>query len=183
MMIKRLMLYSLVIVFGILLLLQIDRWNDENYRGTFRVVDGDTLRLGELRFRLLGFDAPELKQRCGGDADSWACGEAAKKALQHLVDQPDFHCRGGKKDKYARLLVFCFVGDVDVGETMVASGMAVATQKILYQKQQSAARSEKVGLWSGSFDRPGDWRKMHRRAEMALPMVVLLMVVRRAIGW
>lgn len=182
-MLKQITVYLLVIVAGCAILLQLDRLSDETYRGRFSVVDGDTLRLGEQRFRLLGFDAPELKQHCGEDADSWACGEAAKHALQTLVNRGDFYCEGGKLDKYRRLLVFCYAGTQDVGEIMVASGMAVATQKILYQRQQFAARNERVGLWSGPFDRPGDWRKMHQRAEFALPMIALLMVVRRSIGW
>lgn len=168
---------------GCALLLQIDRMTDEHYRGAFKVVDGDTLRLGDLQLRLMGFDAPELKQRCGEEADSWACGLAAKQALQSLVDRGNFHCEGGKLDKYQRLLVFCFADGRDVGEIMVASGMAVATQKILYQRQQMSARNEGVGLWSGPFERPVDWRKLNRRADVGLPLIALLMVVRRSIGW
>jgi endonuclease YncB( thermonuclease family) len=181
--IKQLLISIIIIIAGALVALQIDRLSDEHYRGDFKVVDGDTLRLGNERMRLMGFDAPELKQRCGGEADSWACGEAAKQALQTLVARGDFRCEGGKSDKYGRRLVFCFVGDEDVGALMVRSGMAVATQKLLYQSQQLIARNEGVGLWSGPFERPSDWRKLHKRAEIGLPLLALLMVVRRSIGW
>ena len=44
-----------------------------------RIVDGDTIEIGQTTYRLFGIDAPEHGQRCakrGGG--SWQCGEAAK---------------------------------------------------------------------------------------------------------
>jgi endonuclease YncB( thermonuclease family) len=181
--IKQLVISAIVILAGSALALQIDRITDELFHGDFKVVDGDTLRLGAQRMRLMGFDAPELKQRCGEGAESWPCGVAAKQALEALAKRDAFRCEGGKSDQYGRLLVFCFVGDEDVGEVMVRSGMALATQSLLYRPQQLMARNEKVGLWSGPFDYPSDWRKMNRRAEMSAPLLAIVPIVRRAIGW
>lgn len=180
---RQLLVGAVIVAGGSYAALKIDQMGDATYKGQFTVVDGDTLRFQDQRMRLLGFDAPELKQRCGEETDSWACGQAAKKALQALVDKPGFHCKGGRTDKYRRLLVFCFVGEEDVGEIMVKSGMALATQRLLYQREEQMARQEGLGLWSGSFDRPVDWRQMHQRAELGLPLMALLMVVRRSIGW
>ena len=43
--------------------------------GTLRVIDGDTIDVGDTRVRLHGVDAPEIDQRCGGgDAPMWDCG-------------------------------------------------------------------------------------------------------------
>lgn len=170
-------------IVGAFVILKLDELNDDIYRGEFYVVDGDTLRHGDKRLRLLGFDALELNQRCGEDGDSWACGQAARQALKALVEKSGFYCKGGKEDRYQRFLVFCYVNDSDVGEVMVSSGMAVATQALLYQKEQRLAQKEGVGLWSGPFERPSDWRKTHRRAEMDAPIGAMLMVVRQVIGW
>lgn len=43
-----------------------------------RVVDGDTLQIGQTTYRLFGIDAPEHGQKCatrGGG--SWSCGKEA----------------------------------------------------------------------------------------------------------
>jgi endonuclease YncB( thermonuclease family) len=34
--------------------------------GSLRVIDGDTVAIGDMRIRLHGIDAPERQQKCGG---------------------------------------------------------------------------------------------------------------------
>lgn len=40
-------------------------------------VDGDSLNMGDMRFRLLGIDALEARQACTRRGEAWACGEEA----------------------------------------------------------------------------------------------------------
>lgn len=69
------------------------------------VVDGDTLRIGARRIRLIGIDAPELRSpACPAEA---AQAEAATKALLALVQQGPFDMTGplgDPRDKYGREL-------------------------------------------------------------------------------
>ena len=45
------------------------------------IVDGDTLRIGDVAYRLNGIDAPEAGQKCLTERGKrWACGEAAMEA-------------------------------------------------------------------------------------------------------
>ena len=53
--------------------------------GKARVVDGDTIHIGDTKIRLHGIDAPEAKQECYRVDDSpYRCGEAATDALRVL---------------------------------------------------------------------------------------------------
>src|SRR5262245_59324026 len=46
------------------------------------VIDGDSLRTGSEEIRLVGIDAPELRQTCRDGQDrEWSCGRAAKARL------------------------------------------------------------------------------------------------------
>ena len=45
------------------------------------VIDGDSLRIGEARIRLIGLDAVELAQSCERDGQEWACGRDARDFL------------------------------------------------------------------------------------------------------
>jgi endonuclease YncB( thermonuclease family) len=47
-----------------------------------RVVDGDTLRVDGVTYRLWGIDAPESTQPC---ADGWPAGRAATEHLRALI--------------------------------------------------------------------------------------------------
>lgn len=125
--------------------------------GPFVAIDGDTLAAGAERLRLQGVDAPEIRQVCrtGNDAE-WACGEAARAALEQLVATTAVECRASQRDRYDRLLVRCRSGGRDINAELVRTGMAVASGD--YRQDEARARQEKSGLWAGSFDRPRDWR-------------------------
>ena len=85
---------------------------------TARVIDGDTLEWKGERVRLLGFDAPEMKQTCERDGVTWLCGKEARKALANWIGAHDVKCEGDTRDKYGRLLAHCSVDGQDIGEWM-----------------------------------------------------------------
>ena len=38
--------------------------NNENIKEKIRIVDGDTIHIDKIKYRLHGIDAPEMKQLC-----------------------------------------------------------------------------------------------------------------------
>ena len=132
-----------------------------------RVIDGDTLEWKGERIRLLGFDAPEMKQACERDGVTWLCGKEARKALAAWIGIRDVKCVGTTRDRYNRLLAHCSVDGQDIGEWMVSRGHAVAYYRFSYEYQRAehGAKSAKAGMWAGEFQKPWDWRKERRQAK------------------
>jgi len=127
--------------------------------GRARIVDGDTLVVSGTRVRLTGMDAPELAQVCLRKAGPWRCGAAARDRLMEMVEAGDVLCRLRGEDRYGRSLGLCTIGPMDLGATMVREGQAVSFGD--YRPEENAARQEKRGLWSGTFDPPRTWRQTH----------------------
>ncbi|NML73288.1 thermonuclease family protein [Rhizobium sp. S-51] len=160
----RLLRDGVVAVSAVLLALVIASKLDQDNRirltGRFVAVDGDTLAQGNQRFRLEGIDAPEIAQTCGVEPAVDPCGSSARARLAAFVSEPSFSCSGGGVDRYGRQLVRCVADGLDVNRAMVREGLAVAYGD--YGGEEAAAREEGLGIWSGPFDRPSDWRRIHR---------------------
>lgn len=131
----------------------------EVHSGPFRVVDGDSLEAGGLRFRLEGIDAPEYRQVCRRNGGDWACGREAARHLATLVSRSDTGCRSYGEDRYERLLVRCRRGGTDINGAMVEAGFAVAFGD--YDREEAEARAAGRGIWAGDFQQPRDWRRLH----------------------
>ena len=130
--------------------------------GPARVVDGDTIWIGDTKIRLHGIDAPEMKQTCRtSKGKEQMCGVLAKQALERLVRGQDVICKGDKRDRYKRLIAVCYVGPFDINEQMVAEGWAMAYRKYStdYVRAETFAKSRREGLWRGEFEPPWEWRK------------------------
>ena len=138
---------------------RMDHLAGDEISGAARVVDGDSLAIGKRRLRLKGIDAPELKQRCTRDGFEYGCGTESASYLRGLVGKHHVECKGEGLDRYGRDLVRCKAAGVDLNETMVRSGHAIAFGD--YGSAETAARSEAVGLWAGDFQTPKQWRVIH----------------------
>ena len=57
-----------------------------------RVVDGDTLQIDGVTYRLYGIDAPERKQVCARPQGQWWCGEFATRELETLASSGPVRC-------------------------------------------------------------------------------------------
>ena len=176
-------LFLATVFLGILIAAKLDQINSETHTGRFFVIDGDTLSKGEDRFRLLGIDAPELSQTCRRGSETWPCGAEARRVLQQMIEGTTFSCSGSSRDRYGRLLVYCSAGDRDVSSEMVASGFAIASGYFQFSGEQALARKEARGIWAGEFERPAEWRREHRAADLQTPAAGFLTIIRHLLGW
>lgn len=126
------------------------------------VADGDTLTLltagnQQVKVRLAGIDAPELRQPYGQKAkqalSDWAFGKTAR------VESPG-------PDKYGRTLGTVFVGAVNVNAALIEQGAAWVYRKYSHDPYlltlESQAQAAKRGLWVLPLDQrcpPWDWRR------------------------
>ena len=60
-------------------------------RGHACVIDGDTIKLGDRKIRIIGIDTPEVDAQCAQEA---ALAEAATVELQRLLNQGPFEMVG-----------------------------------------------------------------------------------------
>jgi len=128
--------------------------------GLGRAKDGDSLMVGETEVRLFGVDAPEFDQTCTRAGQSWACGAVAADQLMQLVTGKDVQCTSMGKDEHQRVLGRCTVNGVDVNQTMVARGYAVAYRRYSsdYAATEDSAKTAKLGVWAGTFEQPEKFR-------------------------
>lgn len=131
-----------------------------------RVVDADTLAFGKERVRIEGVDAPEKRQTCeNASGQVYGCGVLATAALVVRIGADSVTCKGAGRDKYKRLIGFCFFADgTDLNGWLVRHGHAMAYRKYstVYVEQESAARADGVGIWRGRFVKPWNWRRGRR---------------------
>ncbi len=133
--------------------------------GLVRVVDGDSINLGKERHRLQGIDAPERNQHCRKfDGSKWPCGSAATKALIEKIGGNPVSCHTRGRDRYGRFLSVCHVGGVNLNRWMVLNGWAVAYRRYSarFVPEETKAKHRRLGLWSGRFVKPRDWRRGKR---------------------
>ena len=156
-----LIVVSPVIVFG-------HHWRPHAQQATLsgqaRVIDGDTILIGEVHVRLFGIDAPEADQTCkDAKGVTYRCGLVATATLiEEIAGQP-VTCFQVDTDKYGRTVATCAVNGRDLGDAMVRRGWAIAYLRYShkYEDAELEARLAKRGIFAGTFMEPEAWR--HRQ--------------------
>ena len=136
----------------------------EPLAGRVSVIDGDTIELHGKRVRLFGIDAPEGGQTCqDASGKIWRCGTTAARVLDELTRGKTINCEQRDIDRYGRIVAVCLAGGRDVAAELVERGLAVAYRRYSrdYVAFEEKARAAGMGLWSGTFEMPSDWRKMN----------------------
>jgi endonuclease YncB( thermonuclease family) len=128
---------------------------------TVAVIDGDTIDLGGVRYRLHGIDAPEAGQTCAKQGGgTWQCGKQAIKELERLTASGNVSCSNLGEDGYGRTLGVCRSGSMDMNEAMVREGLAWSFRRYAddYNAVEDEARSKQVGVWQADTQTPWDYR-------------------------
>ena len=119
--------------------------------------DGDTITIlqnkQQIKVRLFGIDAPELKQPYG---------KKSKQFLANLIAGQIVEVEENGKDRYKRTIGIVYLGNTDINAQMVANGYAWVYRKFLkkYAPQESKAKSQRLGLWRDKEPiPPWEWRK------------------------
>ena len=138
--------------------------------GIAKVIDGDTIKIKKNKIRLFGIDAPEKKQQCQKPLltifsltlnKNYKCGEISTNKLKIKINNKFIICKSSNKDRYNRFIAECFKDKININRWMVSSGYAVAYRKYSkkFVSQENLAKKKKLGLWSGKFEMPWEWRK------------------------
>ena len=129
-----------------------------------QVIDGDTIYIGKLKYRLFGIDAPEIKQICEKDNIKIKCGVIAKNVLKNKIAEKIPECVVKDKDRYQRLVAECFLGKESLSKFMVREGYAVAYTQYSkdFIEDEKYAKENKLGIWSMNFQIPSEYRKSLR---------------------
>jgi endonuclease YncB( thermonuclease family) len=133
--------------------------------GVASVIDGDTIEIHGQHVRLQGIDAPERAQTCVRlDGEQWRCGQAAAFALADHIERAVVRCEAVGTDHYGRALATCFKDTEDLNRWLVSAGFAVAYRRysLAYVEAEDSARLARLGIWSGAFEMPWQWRAEHR---------------------
>ena len=134
----------------------------ENFSGDARIVDGDTIWVGDTKIRLHGIDAPEAKQECQqANGSVYRCGEASTDALRVLIGSDAVRCEGDTYDRYKRLIATCYSGTVNLNAELVRQGWALAYRRYSkdYIPAEKEAQAAMRGMWAGEFEPPWKWRR------------------------
>lgn len=130
------------------------------------VVDGDTVGIGESRYRLAGIDACEREQwAINASGRQFNCGAAGAGYLQSLlVGEVTILTLG--IDRYGRHLAILYSqSGQDINAQMVSSGWAVAYYSDRYSETRHfpgvsvISQNQGAGLWAGEFVIPSQHRK------------------------
>lgn len=163
------MMHLAVAVFSLAAVIGGARARISEFNGVPKIVDGDTIRFGDVKLHLEGIDAPQMDQSCFDKAGArWKCGVAASDRLKSLAGSKSWVCRIDRKDTFGRQLAKCQAGGEDIARQMVEGGWALASTTGLatYLPREEAARSAGAGIWAGTFVAPLDWRQHNLHAKI-----------------
>lgn len=170
--------FSLIIILFLFITFPTANASQQKFRVT-EVHDGDTISIRTRSFagvplktervRLIGIDAPELKQ------EPW--GRLSKRYLKKLISESDWvvsiEFDVERRDKYERLLGYVWdkKGQL-INEKLLENGYAVLytippnvkhVERLI--TAQKNAKMRKIGIWGkkGLKKSPSEWRKEHPR--------------------
>ena len=143
----------------------------QTFSGSIRVIDGDTIDVGQTRVRLHGIDAPELGQICTNpDGARWDCGTWVAQQVRARIGGRQARCEAVEQDRYGRTVARCAVAGQDIGRMLVGEGLALAYRKysMAYDLDEKGAVVAGRGLHGSQMARPEDHRRSVREENAAV---------------
>lgn len=138
---------------------------DVDFSGVVRVIDGDTIEVGDVRVRVHGIDAPEVGQPCTSDVlGVYDCGAFVRDEVARRYNGQRATCEEIERDRYGRSVAKCFVSGQDIGEDIILDGLAQAYRQYSmdYDLAEKSAQVRETGLWSGAMQSPSAYRAAQR---------------------
>ncbi len=138
--------------------------------GKVRVIDGDTIDVGQTRIRLHGIDAPERGQPCSTlTGQNWACGDWVTRQMRDGFGGAEARCAVLDIDRYGRTVARCMVNGTDMARKAVQQGWAYAYRKYSmdYDLDEKAAFRADVGIHGFTLQSPGRYRLTRIRGRVA----------------
>ena len=142
-----------------------------------KIIDGDTIDVlygnnQKLRIRLLGIDAPELKQHFGYESSFYLNKILNGKSVA-IISSPDKN-KPYTLGYYKRVIGKVVLNGEDINLEMIKEGLAWHFKKYKknqpiderrsYNKAESEARKKYIGLWSEDNPLPPwRWRQQNRK--------------------
>ena len=132
--------------------------------GKVKIIEGDTIHIGNNKIRLYGIDAPEINQTCTIEKIIWECGFESSLALESIISEKEVQCEIVDIDRYKRFVAKCFVKNINLNQYMVQNGWAVAYRYYSddFIKNEEIAKKNKAGIWQGEFLEPYLFRKQQK---------------------
>jgi len=129
--------------------------------GKAKVIDGDTIHINQNKIRLHGIDAPEKNQTCIYEDKKWLCGKQSTYELKKIINKQIVKCITTNIDKYKRYIAICYINKLNINQTMVKKGWAIAYRFYSkdYINEEDYARKNKAGIWKSVFEEPYKFRK------------------------
>ena len=158
------MIFKLFFIVFFYLVLSTSVQSQKLIKGKAKVIDGDTIHIGNNKIRLHGIDAPEQKQTCTIEGNEWNCGLDATIFLSNLINRKSVNCRVNDIDQYKRLVAVCFIDNININQIMIISGWAIAYRYYSkdFIKEEEIAKKNKIGIWRGTFEEPYIYRKKNK---------------------
>lgn len=174
----------------ILTMSPMDGWSQELTASNsvpVRVVDGDTLEIGEVITELQWIDAPEPMQHCLHKDSWWPCGQMATIALWQMVRGENVNCVSTERIGDGLYEGICLVAETNLNVEMVEQGLAFRSPDAPWGSDvdppieyegvfgireplmpdalvvaEQRAKKARRGIWSGLVVPPWDWRNGKR---------------------
>lgn len=141
------MRYSFLLV-GLFMAVSAAAQESSVHTGTAKVIDADTIWVGDQKYRFDGIDSPERGAMCG-EINVYEAGSDALRAF--IADRPVL-CEPNGKRNGERLIATCFVADepVSLSEAMVIQGWARDWPRYSgarFADLEAEAREQNLGIW------------------------------------
>ena len=130
--------------------------------GPARVIDGDTLMIDGRHIHLHGIIAPDVERSCAdGNGGTTRCVHRAAMELKRLVSQGRITCEMRERAREKGLSATCRTVKTNLNAAMVLNGYALADRQnsARYVGEESVARHQERGLWTGVFPAMTDGRE------------------------
>ena len=161
---QKTLIFRLLFIFVFSLVLSPVVQSQKLITGKAKVIDGDTIHIGNNKIRLHGIDAPEQKQTCTIEGNEWNCGLDAMIFLSNLINKKSVSCKINDIDRYKRFVAICFIDNININQLMIISGWAIAYRYYSkdFIKDEEIAKKNKLGIWRGDFEETYIYRKNNK---------------------